>query len=217
MLVPLPPAHIHWADRRRASPLVRPWQHGLRPLALRAGACSQARRLAQRRSLQRLGAPGRDGARAAQARRRRRRQSGRWSTSSPRCSPTGCRRSRPPAPRPFANGVHSAEVVLNILARQRDPGPSATILTPAALTLRHAPMADCTRYDNLRRTFLTPFPDRESSKFTFTLARARVETVRKRRKLLRGQTVKLGSLPARFSRTADARSRVPGCVPRLHA
>jgi hypothetical protein len=51
------------ADRRRASPLVRPWQHGLRPLALRAGACSQARRLAQRRSLQRLGAPGRDGAR----------------------------------------------------------------------------------------------------------------------------------------------------------
>jgi hypothetical protein len=36
----------------------------------------------------------------------------------------------------FANGVHSADVVLNILARQRDPGPPATILTPAALTLR---------------------------------------------------------------------------------
>src|SRR6266446_2103854 len=63
------------ADRRRASPLVRPWQHGLRPLALRAGTCSQARCLAQRRSLQRLGASGCDGARAAQARRRRRRQS----------------------------------------------------------------------------------------------------------------------------------------------
>jgi hypothetical protein len=42
--------------------------------------------------------------------------------------------------------------VLNILARQRDPGPPATILTPAALTLRHAPIADCARYDNLRRT-----------------------------------------------------------------
>ena len=40
----------------------------------------------------------------------------------------------------------------NILARQRDPGPPATILTPAALTLRHAPIADCARYDNLRRT-----------------------------------------------------------------
>src|SRR6266700_2959034 len=52
----------------------------------------------------------------------------------------------------FANGVHSADVVLNILARQRDPGPPATILTPAALALRHAPIADCARYDNLRRT-----------------------------------------------------------------
>jgi hypothetical protein len=27
-----------------------------------------------------------------------------------------------------------------------------TILTPAVLTLRHAPIADCARYDNLRRT-----------------------------------------------------------------
>ena len=52
----------------------------------------------------------------------------------------------------IAHGVHSASVVLNILARQRDPGPPATIFTPAALTLRHAPIADCARYDNLRRT-----------------------------------------------------------------
>ena len=37
-------------------------------------------------------------------------------------------------------------------ARHRNPGPPATILTPAALTLRHAPIADCARYDNLRRT-----------------------------------------------------------------
>src|SRR6185369_1853540 len=51
-----------------------------------------------------------------------------------------------------AHGVHSADVVLNILARQRDPAPPANILTPAALTLRHAPIADCARYDNLRRT-----------------------------------------------------------------
>src|SRR5215208_6055612 len=36
----------------------------------------------------------------------------------------------------ITHGVHSADVVLNILARQRDPGPPATILTPAALTLR---------------------------------------------------------------------------------
>jgi transposase len=51
----------------------------------------------------------------------------------------------------LADGVHSADVVLNILARRRDPGPTATILTPDALRLRHAPIADCTRYDRLRR------------------------------------------------------------------
>jgi len=51
-----------------------------------------------------------------------------------------------------AQGVHSADVVLNILARQRNPDPTPTIMTPAALTLRHAPIADCARYDNLRRT-----------------------------------------------------------------
>jgi transposase len=47
--------------------------------------------------------------------------------------------------------VHSADVIINILARQRDPAPAVTILTPEALKLRHAPIADCTRYDNLRR------------------------------------------------------------------
>jgi hypothetical protein len=52
----------------------------------------------------------------------------------------------------IVQGVHSADVVLNILARQRDPDPPVTIMTPAALTLRHAPVADCARYDNLRRT-----------------------------------------------------------------
>ena len=48
-------------------------------------------------------------------------------------------------------GVHSADVVLNILARRRNPDPPPTIFTPAALTLRYAPFADCARYDNLRR------------------------------------------------------------------
>jgi hypothetical protein len=48
-------------------------------------------------------------------------------------------------------GVHSADVVLNILSRHREPAPPASILAPAALHLRHAPVADCTRYDSLRR------------------------------------------------------------------
>src|SRR5512143_1939292 len=52
----------------------------------------------------------------------------------------------------LSHGVHSADVVLNILARRRDPGPAAAIPTPDALRLRHAPLADCARYDNLRRT-----------------------------------------------------------------
>jgi hypothetical protein len=48
-------------------------------------------------------------------------------------------------------GVHSADVVLNVLARQREPAPPLTILTPDALRLTHAPTADCARYDTLRR------------------------------------------------------------------
>src|SRR5881398_534784 len=48
-------------------------------------------------------------------------------------------------------GVHSADVVLNILARQREPAAPVTIMTPDALRLRDAPVADCARYDTLRR------------------------------------------------------------------
>ena len=50
----------------------------------------------------------------------------------------------------LSEAVHSADVILNILARQRDPGPAATVMTPDALKLRHAPVADCARYDQLR-------------------------------------------------------------------
>ncbi len=50
----------------------------------------------------------------------------------------------------LSEGVHSADVVLNILARRRDPGPPLTILTPDALKLQHVPLADCARYDQLR-------------------------------------------------------------------
>jgi hypothetical protein len=50
----------------------------------------------------------------------------------------------------MAEGVHSSDVIINILTRQRDPVPTATIFTPDALTLRHMPVADCARYDQLR-------------------------------------------------------------------
>jgi hypothetical protein len=48
-------------------------------------------------------------------------------------------------------GTHSADVILNILSRKRDTPPPMTIMTPEALRLRHVPIADCTRYDSLRR------------------------------------------------------------------
>jgi transposase len=51
----------------------------------------------------------------------------------------------------MSEGVHSADVIINILARQRDPEPVAPIFTPDALKLRHEPIADCSRYDQLRR------------------------------------------------------------------
>ena len=50
----------------------------------------------------------------------------------------------------IAHNVRSADVILNILARRRDPGPPLTIVTPDALKLRRAPVADCARYDQLR-------------------------------------------------------------------
>ena len=51
----------------------------------------------------------------------------------------------------LGEGVHSADVILNILARAREPAHTITIMTPDALRLHHEPAADCARYDNLRR------------------------------------------------------------------
>ena len=51
----------------------------------------------------------------------------------------------------LSEGVHSAAVILNILARRREPPPPLTIATPEALRLTCEPVADCTRYDSLRR------------------------------------------------------------------
>jgi hypothetical protein len=50
----------------------------------------------------------------------------------------------------IAGAVHSSDVILNILARRRDPAPALSIVTPEALRLQHAPLADCARYDQLR-------------------------------------------------------------------
>ncbi len=47
--------------------------------------------------------------------------------------------------------VPAASVVINILARHREPPPPLTIDTPEALRLTCEPVADCKRYDSLRR------------------------------------------------------------------
>ena len=50
------------------------------------------------------------------------------------------------------DNVHSSDVIINILARRREPAIAITIMTPEALRLRHEPVADCARYDSLRST-----------------------------------------------------------------
>src|SRR5690349_17356398 len=50
----------------------------------------------------------------------------------------------------LAARLHSADAVLNLLARGREPEPPAPVLTPASLTLGLEPSADCARYDGLR-------------------------------------------------------------------
>ena len=50
----------------------------------------------------------------------------------------------------LANDACSADVVLNILARRRQPAPPMAIQTPESLRLRHQPAADCRRYDRVR-------------------------------------------------------------------
>jgi len=49
-------------------------------------------------------------------------------------------------------GIASADVILNVLARRQPQPASAPIETPACLSLKIAPMADCARYDRLRST-----------------------------------------------------------------
>lgn len=49
------------------------------------------------------------------------------------------------------HNVCSAAVIINILARSRDPAPAPTLQIPDALRLMHEPIADCSRYDSLRR------------------------------------------------------------------
>ncbi len=50
----------------------------------------------------------------------------------------------------LAAGLCSSDAVLNPLSRQQLPAPTLSILTPDALRIRHAPVADCAHYDTPR-------------------------------------------------------------------
>lgn len=50
----------------------------------------------------------------------------------------------------LAAGAVSDDVILNILARRREPPRPLTIVTSEDLELEHPPLADCGRYDQLR-------------------------------------------------------------------
>jgi hypothetical protein len=51
----------------------------------------------------------------------------------------------------LAAGVASGDVILTVLARQRQPVVPASITTPDALRLKIEPAADCGRYDSIRK------------------------------------------------------------------
>ena len=48
-------------------------------------------------------------------------------------------------------GIASGDVILTVLARQRQPAPPPSITTPDALRLKCEPVADCGRYDSIRK------------------------------------------------------------------
>ena len=50
----------------------------------------------------------------------------------------------------LATGTASDDLILNILARRREPPRPLTIVTSEDSALRHPPIADCARYDQLR-------------------------------------------------------------------
>jgi hypothetical protein len=48
-------------------------------------------------------------------------------------------------------GIASGDVILTVLARQRQPPAPPSITTPDALRLKIEPVADCGRYDSIRK------------------------------------------------------------------
>ena len=57
---------------------------------------------------------------------------------------TACRKA-------MAHGTIRGEVILNLIARETEPSPPEQVAAPQALQLHEEPVADCGRYDDLRK------------------------------------------------------------------
>ena len=51
----------------------------------------------------------------------------------------------------LAAGIASGDVILTVLARRHQPPTPASITTPDGLRLKVEPVADCGRYDSIRK------------------------------------------------------------------
>ena len=122
----------------------------LRSLALSACAGAQAGCIAQRRAVQGLGiaagaGPGSREAEAACRRRSAIRQ------SPPSVLAHGLSAVEAACAEALAAGIASGDVILTVLARRHQPPTPASITTPDGLRLKVEPVADCGRYDSIRK------------------------------------------------------------------
>ena len=155
-------------DRRPALAIIRSWQGNLRSLALCAGACPQAWSAAPK--VGRGGAPFKDWILPASLARVRKKLGSTDDGDRQMVKilatvlTDGLPAVEAACGEALGDGVHSADVILNILARQRDVIQPLTIVTPlnatvvprSALKLQHEPVAAIwtvsgARYDRLRR------------------------------------------------------------------
>ena len=143
--------------RRTCSPL-RARPDRLRPLALPAGAGQKARGAAQRGPVPQLGSA------APALAQIRRRLAGhddgdrQFVDILTAVAEAGLDAVEAACAEALAAGLFGRDVVLNILARQRDADPPPAVATPTALALAIEPVADCARYDQLRG----PLPTEEA-------------------------------------------------------
>jgi transposase len=146
-------AHRRALQRRgrgRAPPPLPARPGDLRPLALSAGPDEEAWCFAQWRALQGLGPAG--GLGPGRAKLKQHADGDRQFVKVLGAVPDhGLGAVEAACAEALAAGIASGDVILAVLARQRQPPAPPSITTPDALRLRIEPAADCGRYDSIRK------------------------------------------------------------------